>query len=478
MKIKSAYIATALVLAGGALLASCDDDKVYDMGHQEASLISEIHFDYEGEITLPVNQTVQLNPVALPEEAAATGFIYKTTNESVAYIDADGTLHCVGQGIANVSAVPAIGFGATASLTVNVVASVVYTESFTLAAEGGLPEFIYEGDTFKLLPVVDPADHTYSYYTWGTSNEEVLAVDQEGNVTCGKPGTATVYAETRFPDREGVRAELSMTVCEPVDVESLTIAPVTDAICVSRPFDLDVTYAPVYGTRGSVEWTSSNEEVAFVNRGHVTPTGFGFCTITATCKNGFTASVAITVTSGWYIWDSLNSFSPWYPASKVSFSYDDQGRLRVKMYEMTSGGNWRGDIVLVNNANSPLPFHFGEYPVVALRCTIPPNGRNTFDAASADGVSLGNPQCNEGKYATGNPITLADGTKLIYVDVKARNKYSTTELTPMKLFQLKVADIPAADVAADRTYTVYWIRTFRSVEEMTTFAEAEVANGK
>lgn len=48
----------------------------------------------------------------------------------------------------------------------------------------------------------------------------------------------------------------------------------------------------------------------------------------------------------------------------------------------------------------------------------------------------------------------------------------------MKLFQLKVADIPEADVPADRTYTIYWIRTFRSVEEMKAFAEAEIAAGK
>lgn len=60
----------------------------------------------------------------------------------------------------------------------------------------------------------------------------------------------------------------------------------------------------------------------------------------------------------------------------------------------------------------------------------------------------------------------------------ARTKYSTTGYTDMSLLQFKVADIPAANVPADKMYTVYWIRTFRSVEEMQKFAEAEVANGK
>ena len=145
---------------------------------------------------------------------------------------------------------------------------------------------------------------------------------------------------------------------------------------------------------------------------------------------------------------------------------------------MKAGGDWRGDIMLVNDANNPVAFHFGEYPVIALRATIPPNGRNTFDGVSMDNVNAGNPQCNEGRFATGEPIALSDGTKLIYVDFKARGKYSTTGITEMKLLQLKVADVPAADVPADKSYTVYWIRTFKSVEEMKAFAEAEVAAGK
>lgn len=148
------------------------------------------------------------------------------------------------------------------------------------------------------------------------------------------------------------------------------------------------------------------------------------------------------------------------------------------MSEMSAGGQWRGDLILVNDKNNPVRFHFGEYPVLAMRCTIPADGRNTLDGVSVDGVNAGNPQCNEGRYNTVPPIILADGTKLVYIDMGARTKYSTTGYTDMSLLQFKVADIPAANVPADKMYTVYWIRTFRSVEEMQKFAEAEVANGK
>lgn len=478
MNIIYKFITATMCLGAISMVTSCDDDKIFDMGHQEASVISEIHFDYEGEIILPVGQEVALNAQAFPEEAAPTGIIYKSSDESVAYIDENGTLHCLKEGTAIVSAVPSIGFGATATLTVNVVDHVIYTQSITINVENGLPEYIYEGDSFTLIADASPADHTYSYYKWASSNPEVATVDENGIVTCGKPGNATVYAETIFPDKAGIRGEIALTVCEPVDVESVDIAPITEAICVSRPFDLDVTYTPAYGTRGSVKWESSDESVAFVNRGHVIPTGFGTCTITATCTSGASKSIEITVTPGWYIWDNQNAYSPWSAGSNATFSFNENGLLRVKMSEMKAGGDWRGDMVLVNNAANPVAFHFGEYPVIGIRCTIPANGRNTFDGVDVNNVNAGNPQCNEGRFASGNPITLSDGSKLIYVDFKARGTYSTTDYTQMKLLQLKVADVPAADVPADNCYTVYWVRTFRSVEEMKAFAESEVAAGK
>ena len=477
MKIHYKFIAGLLCLGAMATVTSCDDDKVFDMGYPEASIISEIHFDYEGEMTLPVGQEVALHPKALPEDAAETGIIYKSSDESVAYIDESGTLHCVKKGIATVSAVPSIGFGATASLTVTVADHVVYAEGITLGVEGGMPEYMYEGESYTLTAQIAPADHTYNSLVWSSSNPETVTVDESGKITCVKPGTATIHAETVFPDKTGVSGEMAVTVCESVDVENLEIAPVTEAICISRPFDLDVTYTPAHGTRSSVKWESSDEKVAFVDRGHVTPLGFGTCVITATCKSGVTKSVMINVTPGWYIWDSQNSYSPWSAGSKATFTFDENGLLRVKMGEQKAGV-WRGDILLTKSADNAVAFHFGEYPVLGIRCTIPPNGRNTFDMVDVNDVKGGNPQCNEGKYAAGNPITLSDGTKLIYLDFKARTKYSTTDYTRMKLFQLKVADIPEADVPADRTYTIYWIRTFRSVEEMQAFAEAEIAAGK
>ena len=47
------------------------------------------------------------------------------------------------------------------------------------------------------------------------------------------------------------------------------------------------------------------------------------------------------------------------------------------------------------------------------------------------------------------------------------------------LFQIKVADIPYENVDPNAAwYDVYWIRTFKTVDEAIAFAEAEIAAGK
>ncbi|MDE6339948.1 MAG: Ig-like domain-containing protein [Muribaculaceae bacterium] len=474
MKLNHIAFLSASLLASSVVLTSCDDDKVYDLNHEEAMLISEISFAYDNELTLPVGMEMPLNVTITPEESADQKVVYKTSDSKVAYVDDNGILHTVGIGECNISCVPEIGFGATAKMLLKVVESVNYAQSLTLRSVETMPDYLYEGDELALTADYTPVDHTYNYLEWSTSDPAVATVDENGVVTCVKPGTATISASTTFPDKEGIKGSISIKINEAVDVESVTIAPVTEAICVTCPFDLDVTYTPVYGTKGSVEWTSSDETVAVVTRGRVTPIGFGTCTLTATCANGSEASVEITVTSGWYIWSPTTTWGLWGPGSNASITKEDNGML-VKMTEMKAGGDWRGDIKYTCDENSPLVFNFIDYPVLAFRGTFPINGRNTLDAISTDGVNSGGPQCNVGRYGQGDPILLSDGSYLIYYDMKARGKYQDKKETGFRLFQIKVADIPAADAGADKSYKIYWCRTFKSVDDMKAYAEAELA---
>lgn len=471
--VKYLYGVTILT-TGMGMLSSCDNEKVYNTDVTEANVIGAITFDYEGTLPLALGVELPLNVKTTPE-LLSDDVIFTSTNSGVAYIDDNGTLHCVGLGKATVEALPSIGFGASASLTVEVSDNIVYTESMKIEGVNELSEYHYFGDEFQLTTVHNPDDHTYQFVEWKSSNPDVMTVDKDGNVICLDEGVSTITAKTLFPDKEGIAATLTFTVSPSADVEDLEIAPVTEEICLERPFDLDITYIPAYGNPATVEWESSDESIAYVDKGHVVPTGFGTVTLTGVCPNGKTSSVTITVTPGWHIWDASNKLNMWTAAtSGASIEY---GNDYVTVHMATSGSNYRADIKYACDASNPLVFHFGEYPVVALRTTIPEGGRNTFDVVDVDGVGGGNPQCNVGRYATGNPVELSDGSVLIYVDWGARTQYSLTGYTSFKTFQLKVADMVIADTPVD-SYRIYWIRTFKSVEEMTAFAEAEVAAGR
>lgn len=189
-------------------------------------------------------------------------------------------------------------------------------------------EDIYETDRIQLEASILPANHTYSYLTWASSNPSIATVSENGLVNCLTPGKAIITAYTH--DRSGVSASYELNIKEYIPVESVSISALTEPLCISRgPVQLDVAYTPANATTGSVDWTSSDENIATVDLGIVTPKGFGTATITATCKaTGQTASVSVTVESGWVIWDGQNNFDGW----KIGQNYSSY------VIEMVNGG--------------------------------------------------------------------------------------------------------------------------------------------
>lgn len=457
------------------LATGCDDDKIFTTDYTLVRPVDKIVFNCgEGdEYPMTPGMTYQIDWTVGPEEVDDDSIVFRSSDESVATVSETGLITAVSVGDAIISALPPIGFGAEARLMVHVKENVVLASEILVSLDGTPAEFYYESDVVQLQAVILPSDHDYNHLVWSSSDESTATVDETGKVTLIKEGDVTITASAT--DGSGVKGSWSNHIFRMVDVEDLSIAPLTEEVCLDYgAFDLDVTYSPLGSTTGSVEWTSSDESVAVADRGRVRPIGFGRCTITGTAPNGKSASVEVTVASGLRIWDCTNRWRLWKAGSNAKFDYFDK-TLKVTMSEMSAGGNWRGDIQLTASGDNPAWFDFGEYPILAFRANIPPNGRNTLDAVSIDGINCGGPQSNEGRYETNKPITLSDGTKLYYYNIAS--KYSTTAPTGFSLYQIKVADIPAEDVPASKSYNVYWIRTFKSMEEMQAFAEADIAAG-
>lgn len=329
-------------------------------------------------------------------------------------------------------------------------------------------EDIYETDRIQLEASILPANHTYSYLTWASSNPSIATVSENGLVNCLTPGKAIITAYTH--DRSGVSASYELNIKEYIPVESVSISALTEPLCISRgPVQLDVAYTPTNATTGSVDWTSSDENIATVDLGVVTPKGFGTATITATCKaTGQTASVSVTVESGWVIWDGQNNFDGW----KIGQNYSSY------VIEMVNGGYSRCskryyETCGLEFQNVPINLDFSNYPILAMRSTLPVGGKG-IGQGGAYTLDLVTKSGNINKAHVGE--LLSDNTNLIYYDIPSINAALGNGMVEANTFQIKVADIYNENLPTSQ-YTVYWIRTFKSIAEAKAFAEAEISAG-
>ncbi len=144
------------------------------------------------------------------------------------------------------------------------------------------------GPAETITATVTPDDATDKTVTWSSSDETVATVDN-GVVTPVGVGTATITAAAG-----GKSATVAVTVI-PVDVTGITVDKDELILVVGGPTEtVTATVAPDDATDKTVTWSSSDETVATVANGVVTPVGAGTAVITATA-GGRSATVSVMV---------------------------------------------------------------------------------------------------------------------------------------------------------------------------------------
>ena len=148
-------------------------------------------------------------------------------------------------------------------------------------------------DTKTLVATALPHNADLKTVTWASDDETVATVDKDGKVTAIGVGTATITATSDMV--EEIVAECDVTVA--VFVTGVTLDQETMALTFGGvDGTLTATIAPVTATDKTLIWISSNEEVATVEGGVVTPVGGGTAIITVTTTDGgFTAECEVTV---------------------------------------------------------------------------------------------------------------------------------------------------------------------------------------
>lgn len=153
------------------------------------------------------------------------------------------------------------------------------------------------GETHQLTATVLPQNASNAEVTWYSDKESVAKVSQSGLVSAVSTGEATIHVVT---SDGGKMATCLVKVGTPVKGITLSISSKT--LYVGDPsLDISATLTPANATDKSLEWSSSDPEVASIAPGAalhavIKPLKPGKTTITATTKDGgFKADCEVTV---------------------------------------------------------------------------------------------------------------------------------------------------------------------------------------
>ena len=266
---------------------------------QDNTPVSSLRLNHSGE-TIYAGTTLSCFGITDPFYASVQELTWKSSNEAVATVDANGLVTAAAEGEAIITGTLVDTVGGkthTATCTITVVPA-VRVEGVSLQYENAQNKprpLAYEG-SMKMEATVFPSAATNQNLIWSSSDEDVLCVTSYGKVVAVGSGTACITVTT---EDGGYTASCWFNVPDgsyPVKSVSLDLYNAT-MYMGEDGLQLTATINPTYAANQNVRWTSSDETVATVDKnGFVTQRGEGETYITVTTEEGdFSAKCYISV---------------------------------------------------------------------------------------------------------------------------------------------------------------------------------------
>ena len=237
----------------------------------------------EGNTKLKAGETLNLRAEILPVTATDTILVWSSSNEEIATVR-DGLVTAHHQtGIVTITAASSNGIKGTINLTI----IPTPVDSLIISAPSNEMKV---GDTQQIAVTINPSTATDSLLVWSSSDENILTVDQNGQVKAVAPGTAIIQAQSS----NGVSAFVQITV-KPILITSIAI-PTTLTLEVGNKQKIIPEIAPENASNKFLTWHSSNEAVAIVVEGYVVARGIGEAILTCSATDGSGVSDSCTIT--------------------------------------------------------------------------------------------------------------------------------------------------------------------------------------
>lgn len=150
------------------------------------------------------------------------------------------------------------------------------------------------GETVQLSAQVTPSTATKKDISWSSSKPSVASVSPSGLVTGVGEGTATITATA-----DGKKGECKVTVVGALS--GISLSKTTLNLAVGDSETLTATPVPASATpKGTLQWSSSDPQVASVDGGKVTALKAGTTSV-AVSVEGFKAECSVTVSKPAYV---------------------------------------------------------------------------------------------------------------------------------------------------------------------------------
>ena len=434
-------------------VASCGD-KEYGDAMNEAQLMNDIEVNVGSSLPLAVGMDFVLDYKPVPENVTNPEITLTSSDENVVSVSQDGrvTAKMIGKAYINLSQSTAFETLKTIEVQVMPVATAIELENVEL----------FEGTNKKVIVNVTPSDG-YNVFDWKSDNEEVATVADDGTITGKKPGTANISVSSQ--DGSQLTATAVVTVKEVIPIDKITLSEPGYDMMIGDKTLINCLLEPIDASVGLLSWSTTNDRVATVDAdGLVTAVGAGEAEIIAQDPlSGLSASIAVKVVGEGVVslslsyvrnQDELKALGWGFGQTPASVNFDAEG-MTVNM-SLQSNSKHRADLKMASN-DRPVVLNIGAYRYLAFRMDVPGNGSLKLDT-------------NKGDYGNNPTGVLAEDSQVIYYDLQAK-PYFPTDAPSDKLttFQLKIADVTVQPYS----YKVYWVRTFKTLEDLKVYVEKE-----
>lgn len=241
--------------------------------------------------------TATMQPTFTPGNASDKGVTWKSSSEKYAKVNDQGVVTGRSAGKVKITATAKDGSGVAGSINLTIVApatSIKLNKTSAVLYHNGATDAL---KTVKLTAAASPKGSVYRSLTWSVESGDAATVDKStGLVTALKDGTA-VTAVIRATTDNGRTADCTVTVRTLPTAFSLKTTEKT--LAFKQSFDLGAEAVFDAGcTEKALTWTTSNKKVATVSSSGIVKASkdkTGKAVITATTKNGKTATCTVTV---------------------------------------------------------------------------------------------------------------------------------------------------------------------------------------